>query len=129
MFIHHRADLASLADTKERGLMDVVVEGLLNLLLPRQLYRLLLTSPQQRHITSNKYSVFCGKTRMEILVMLVLWLLAVSLVMAPVALLNLVPALSRRELLVVGSSTLLFTMVMGAFTKARRPGLFAAAVA
>ena len=155
-FLKHGEDFVALADGQEGGWFDGFVEDCLGLLpfrlaqvnsflnltfllnpSHRALFRMsfsdivqkLLSGPSQRKKSDDAYVHLYSKYRIDVLVRLILTVIAVILLMAPTALLFLIPGHPRLKIILIMIFTLLFSVAMGVFTKAKRHEMFAATAA
>ncbi|KAI4200003.1 MAG: hypothetical protein LQ346_002476 [Caloplaca aetnensis] len=127
-FVKHQDDFIALAEKQEGGWFDGVLEDLLSI-FPRRLTRAILSSPSDRKKTDDEYVQLYSKYRVDTLVRLVLTIVTVVLLMAPTAILFLVPEHAVVKLVVIVVFTLLFSAALGVFTKAKRHEMFAATAA
>lgn len=127
-FVKHQDDFIALAEKQEGGWFDGVLEDFISI-FPRPLTRAILASPSDRKKTDDKYVRLYSKKRVDILVRLVLTIVTVALLMAPTAILFLVPEHAVVKLVVIVFFTLLFSVTLGVFTKAKRHEMFAATAA
>lgn len=70
-----------------------------------------------------------SKYRIDVLVRLILTVISVLLLMAPTALLFLVPDHPKLKIILIMIFTLLFSAALGVFTKAKQHEMFAATAA
>jgi hypothetical protein len=97
--------------------------------IPCKLTRLLFTSADQRRKSPDPYIKYYSKSRIDLLVRIIICLLAVALLVAPVVLLFSVPERNALKILVLLSFTLFFCVCISVFTKAKRHEVFAATAA
>ena len=127
-FIHHKADLIALTDAEDGSWFDGFVEDILTK-VACPVTRLLFTSVEQRATTDDTYIHLYSKARIGVLVRLIICLLAVLLLMIPVALLLLVPSLNSIKIIIIVLFTLFFSFVLSVCTRARRHEIFGATAA
>ncbi|KAL8929051.1 MAG: hypothetical protein Q9208_001494 [Pyrenodesmia sp. 3 TL-2023] len=127
-FVKHQDDFIALAEKQEGGWFDGVLEDLLSI-FPRPFTRAILSSPSDLKKTDDEYVQLYSKKRVDLLVRLVLTIVTVALLMAPTAILFLVPEHAVVKLVVIVVFTLLFSAALGIFTKAKRHEMFAATAA
>lgn len=127
-FVQHQEDFIALAEKPEGGWFDGILEDTLSM-LPRPLARAILSSSSDRKKTDDEYVCLYSKYRVDILVRLLLTIVTVMLLMAPTAVLFLVPEHAVVKLVVIVVFTLLFSAALGVFTKAKRHEMFAATAA
>jgi len=127
-FIHHKADIIAIGDGEEQSWFDGFVEDTLSK-VPCRFTRLLFTSPEQRSMTDDAYVHLYSKERINILVRLFICMLAVVLLMGPVALMLLVPTLSYVKLIIIMVFTLVFSVILSICTRARRHEVYGATAA
>lgn len=127
-FVKYKDDFIALAEKQEGGWFDGVLEDMLSI-FPRPFTRALLSSPADKKKTDDEYVQLYSKYRVDILVRLILTIVTVVLLMAPTAVLFLVPEHAIVKLVVIVVFTLLFSAALGVFTKAKRHEMFAATAA
>ncbi|KAI4132139.1 MAG: hypothetical protein LQ338_000893 [Usnochroma carphineum] len=127
-FVKHQDDFIALAEKPEGGWFDGVLEDMLSL-FPRPVTRAILSSAAERKKSDDKYVQLYSPERVDILVRLILTIVTVALLMAPTAVLFLVPEHAVVKLVVIVVFTLLFSAALGVFTKAKRHEMFAATAA
>ena len=149
-FLQHRDDFVALADSKECGWLDGVVEDTLKRLIPSRLQQVLLTLSQlktspnllepfiltflksllrskaQRSMNDDPFVHLISKRRTDVVVRLVLTLTTVGLLVGPSAVLFLVNGRSKLKLLLIMVFVLLFSLAVSVFTKAKRHEMLAA---
>ncbi|MCJ1267159.1 hypothetical protein MMC22_007044 [Lobaria immixta] len=127
-FVKHGEDFVALADAEEGGWFDGVVEDCLSC-LPGGLAKKLLTSPEQLKKSDDAYVHLYSKYRVDVIVRLTLTIITVLLLMAPTAALYLVHGHAKLKIVLIVIFTLLFSLALGVFTKAKRHEMFAATAA
>ncbi|KAL9604370.1 MAG: hypothetical protein Q9219_000558 [cf. Caloplaca sp. 3 TL-2023] len=127
-FVKHEDDMIALAEKQEGGWFDGVLEDTLSL-FPRPITRFILSGSEERKKTDDEYVQLYSKKRVDLLVRLILTGVTVVLLMAPTAVLFLVPEHAVVKLIVIVVFTLLFSAALGLFTKAKRHEMFAATAA
>ena len=127
-FVKHHEDFIALAEKQEGGWFDGVIEDTLSI-FPRPVTRFILSTREERKKTDDKYVQLYSKKRVDLLVRLILTVVTVILLMAPTAVLFLVPEHAVVKLVVIVVFTLLFSAALGVFTKAKRHEMFAATAA
>ena len=127
-FIHHKADIIALGDGEEQSWFDGFVEDTLSK-LPCRFTRLIFTSPEQRAMSDDDHVHLYSKDRINILVRLAICLLAVVLLMSPVALMLLVPTLNPVKLAIIVLFTLVFSVILSICTRAKRHEVYGATAA
>lgn len=118
----------ALAEKQEGGWFDGVLEDALSI-FPRSFTRYILSSAEERKKTDDEYVQLYSKKRVDLLVRLILTIFTVVLLMAPTAVLFLVPEHAVVKLVVIVIFTMLFSAALGVFTKAKRHEMFAATAA
>lgn len=126
--LQYQDDFIALAEKQEGGWFDGVLEDTLSI-FPRSVTRFILSTHEERKKTDDKYVQLYSKKRVDLLVRLILTIVTVLLLMAPTAVLFLVPEHAVVKLVVIVVSTLLFSAALGVFTKAKRHEMFAATAA
>ena len=86
----------------------------------------IFTSPEQRRKSDLENLRLRSKYRIDILIRIVLTFTAVSMLLAPSAVLYVVSGHNVLKLLLIGVFTILFSVALHAFSKARRHENFAA---
>ncbi|MCJ1242558.1 hypothetical protein MMC14_010567 [Varicellaria rhodocarpa] len=127
-FIHHKADLIALGDREENGWFDGFIEDTLSK-IPSRFTRLLFTSQEQLGTTDDGYVRLYSKARINILVRLVIFILAVVQLMVPVALLLFVSALGSVKIIVIVLFALFFSVILSICTRAKRHEVLGATAA
>ncbi len=127
-FIGCREDFIALCEQPEGALFDGIIEDMLSKVECR-FTRLLFTSSDQRRKSADKFTKYYSKTRIDILVRIVICLLAVALLVAPVVLLFTVKESNVLKVVVLLSFTLFFCICISVFTQAKRHEVFAATAA
>ncbi|KAL9622705.1 MAG: hypothetical protein Q9160_003015 [Pyrenula sp. 1 TL-2023] len=127
-FINSDEDFIALCESEESSWFDGLIEDGLSK-IPCKLTRLLFTSSAQRRKSDDPYTRYYSKSRIGIFARLIVCLLAVGLLIAPVALLFTVAESNPLKVLVVVCFTLFFCSCISLFTKAKRHELFAATAA
>jgi hypothetical protein len=127
-FVDCKEDFIALCEPQEGGWFDGLIEDTLSK-IPCKLTRLLFTSADQRRKSPDPYIKYYSKSRIDLLVRVIICLLAVALLVAPVVLLFNVPENNGLKILVVLSFTLFFCICISVFTKAKRHEVFAATAA
>ncbi|KAI4181206.1 MAG: hypothetical protein L6R41_006759 [Letrouitia leprolyta] len=127
-FVRHYDDFMALAEKQEGGWFDGVLEDALSI-FPRSFTRYILSSAEERKKTDDEYVQLYSKKRVDLLVRLILTIFTVVLLMAPTAVLFLVPEHAVVKLVVIVIFTMLFSAALGVFTKAKRHEMFAATAA
>ena len=112
----------------EGSWFDALIEDALSR-IPCKLTRLLFTSADQRRKSPDPYIKYYSKSRIDLLVRVVVCFLAVALLVFPVAILLTIPASNVVKIVVLLSFTLFFCVCISAFTKAKRHEVFAATAA
>lgn len=128
MSIQHHDDFIALAEKQEGGWFDGVLEDTLSM-FPRSVTRFILSTAEERRKTDDEYVQLYSKKRVDLLVRLILTIFTVALLMAPTAVLFLVPEHAVVKLVVIVVFTMLFSAALGVFTKAKRHEMFAATAA
>ncbi|KAL8711527.1 MAG: hypothetical protein Q9225_007101 [Loekoesia sp. 1 TL-2023] len=126
--MQHQDDLIALADKPEGGWFDGVLEDTLSI-FPRSVTRFILSTREERKKTDDEYVQLYSPKRVDLLVRLILTIVTVMLLMAPTAVLFLVPEHAVVKLMVIVVFTFLFSAALGVFTKAKRHEMFAATTA
>lgn len=127
-FVKHHDDFMALAEKQEGGWFDGVLEDALSV-FPRSFTRYILSTAEERRKTDDEYVQLYSKKRVDLLVRLILTIFTVALLMAPTAVLFLVPEHAVVKLVVIVVFTMLFSAALGIFTKAKRHEMFAATAA
>ncbi|KAL8707662.1 MAG: hypothetical protein Q9220_007324 [cf. Caloplaca sp. 1 TL-2023] len=127
-FLKYEDDFIALAEKQEGGWFDGVLEDVLSI-FPRSITRFILSSSEQRKKTDDKFTQLYCPYRVDILARLILTIVSVVLLMAPTALLFLVPEHDILRIMLIMIFTLLFSAALSVFTKARRHEMFAATAA
>ncbi|KAL8630262.1 hypothetical protein Q9189_004035 [Teloschistes chrysophthalmus] len=127
-FVTHHDDFIALAEKQEGGWFDGVLEDMLGI-FPRSITRRILSSPEERKKTEDKYVQLYSPYRVDILARLILTIVSVVLLAAPTAILFLVPEHGWFKILLIMIFTLLFSAALSVFTKAKRHEMFAATAA
>ena len=125
-FIEHSDDLVALSNRQESGWLDGFVEDVLLMCLPRVLLQKFLTSEEQLRKSNDKQMRLFSKPRIDLLVRLVLTVTTVALLVGPSAVLFLWPGHNLVKIVLIMLFTLLFSLALSAFTKARRHEMLAA---
>ncbi|KAL8904970.1 MAG: hypothetical protein Q9207_002923 [Kuettlingeria erythrocarpa] len=125
-FVKHRDDFIALAEKEEGEWFYNVLEDILSIV---PVTRSFLSPPSQRKLTDDEYVQFYSKSRVDYLVRTILTVITVILLMAPTAILFLVPERRAIRFMVVLVFTLLFSVVVTIFTKAKRHEMFGATAA
>lgn len=89
----------------------------------------IFTSAEQRKKTDDEYVHLYSKRRIDFLVRVILALVTVILLLVPTALLFLVPESNEMKIVTILLFTLLFSVSLMVFTKAKRHEMFAASAA
>ncbi|KAM0806013.1 hypothetical protein BDR22DRAFT_194992 [Usnea florida] len=116
-------DFVALVEKQEECWLDNVVERALMKCLPRDS---IFTSPKQRLISNDPSIRLRSKDRIDVLIRIVLTITAVSMLIGPSAVLYTVNGHNVLKLLLIGAFTVLFSVALHAFSKARRHENFAA---
>lgn len=127
-FVDCKEDFIALCEPQEGSWFDALIEDVLSK-IPCKLTRLLFTSADQRRKSPDPYIKYYSKSRIDLLVRIIVCLLAVALLVLPVALLFAVPESNSMKIVVLLSFTLFFCVCISVFTKARRHEVFAATAA
>ena len=127
-FVDSKEDFIALCEPQEGGWFDGLIEDMLSK-VPCKLTRLLFTSADQRRKSADPYIKYYSKSRIDLLVRIIICLLAVALLVAPCVLLLLVPESNPLKIIVLLSFTMFFCICISIFTKARRHEVFAATAA
>lgn len=127
-FIDSKEDFIALCEQEEGGWFDGMIEDLLSK-IPCKLTRLLFTTADQRRKSDDKFTRYYSKTRIDLLVRIVICFLAVLVLVAPVVLLFLVQESYAAKVLVLLSFTIFFCICISVFTKAKRHEVFGATAA
>ncbi|KAL8722798.1 MAG: hypothetical protein Q9181_007415 [Wetmoreana brouardii] len=126
--MQHKDDFIALAEKQEGGWFDGVLEDMLGI-FPRSITRKILTSAEERKKTDDKYIRLYSPHRVDVLARLILTVVSVVLLVAPTAVLFLVPEHGWFKILLIMIFTLLFSAALSLFTKAKRHEMFAATAA
>jgi hypothetical protein len=127
-FINSKEDFIALCEQEEGGWFDGMIEDVLSK-IPCKLTRLLFTTADQRRKSDDKYTNYHSKTRINLMVRVIICFLAVLVLVAPVVLLFLVHESYAAKVLVLLSFTIFFCICISVFTKAKRHEVFAATAA
>jgi hypothetical protein len=127
-FINSKEDFIALCEQEEGGWFDGMIEDVLSK-IPCKLTRLLFTTADQRRKSDDKYTNYYSKTRINLVVRVIICFLAVLVLVAPVVLLFLVHESYAAKVLVLLSFTIFFCICISVFTKAKRHEVFAATAA
>lgn len=125
-FLENSDDLVALSNGEECSWLDGFVEDVLMTCLPRGLLQKFLTSQEQLCKSGDKQLRLFSKPRVDLLVRLVLTLITVALIVGPSAILFLWPGHNTIKIILIMLFTLLFSLALSAFTKARRHEMLAA---
>ncbi|KAI9729941.1 MAG: hypothetical protein M1834_006138 [Cirrosporium novae-zelandiae] len=129
-FVNCDEDFIALAEPEEGGWFDGFIEDMLSK-VPCKFTRLLFTSAAQRKKSADPYVHYYAKSRIDVLVRLFICVIAVALLMAPVAVLY-IGELGNRDVLkiiVILLFTLIFCVALCVCTKAKRHEVFGATAA
>lgn len=96
---------------------------------PLTKFQPIFTSAEQRKKSDDKYVHLYSKRRIDFFVRVILALVTVILLLVPTALLFLVPESNQLKIVTILLFTLLFSVAMMVFTKAKRHEMFAASAA
>lgn len=127
-FVDAKEDFIALCEPQEGGWFDGLIEDMLSK-IPCKLTRLLFTSADQRRKSADPYIKYYSKSRIDLLVRIIICLLAVALLVVPCVLLLLVPESNSLKIVVLLSFTMFFCVCISIFTKAKRHEVFAATAA
>jgi len=127
-FIKKDLDFVALVDPPELSGFDSLVEDILSL-IPCRLTRWLFISKRNRASTEDHLVRLYSKQRIDTFVRLIVTLLAVGLLMAPVAVLFSGRESGTMSIVVILIFTLFFSAALSIFTKAKRHEVFAATAA
>jgi hypothetical protein len=127
-FVDCKDDFIALCEPPEGSWFDGLIEDLLSK-IPCKLTRLLFTSADQRRKSPDPYIKYYSKSRIDLLVRVVVCLLAVALLVLPVVLLFVVSESNVMKIVVLLSFTLFFCVCISVFTKAKRHEVFGATAA
>lgn len=116
-------DFVALVEKQEECWLDKIVERALSKCFPRDS---IFTSPEQRRISKDPNIVLRSKHRIDVLIRIVLTVTAVSMLLGPSAVLYTVSGHNFLKLVLIGAFTVLFSVALHAFSKARRHENFAA---
>ena len=127
-FVDCKDDFIALCEPPEGSWFDALIEDVLSK-IPCKFTRLLFTSADQRRKSPDPYIKYYSKSRIDLLVRVVVCFLAVALLVFPVAVLLTIPETNVVKIVVLLSFTLFFCVCISVFTKAKRHEVFAATAA
>ena len=127
-FVDCKEDFIALCEQPEGSWFDGLIEDMLSK-VECKFTRLLFTTSDQRRKSADKWTKYYSKSRIDILVRIIICLLAVALLVAPVVLLFTCQESNALKVVVLLSFTLFFCVCISVFTQAKRHEVFAATAA
>ena len=127
-FLDCKEDFIAICEPPEVSWFDGYIEDVLSKIECR-FTRLLFTSSKQRRKLADPYAKYYSRSRIDLLIRIIICLLAVALLVAPVALLFTCHESNGLKVVVLLSFTLFFCLCISVFTQAKRQDVFAATAA